>query len=67
MITFNAMERLIKKDGWYVQSIIGAHYYYVHDSKTGKVTIPFFITTSQISLQKTPKNSRLDFEKFPIK
>ena len=31
----------IKKDGWYLQSTIGPHYHYVHDSKKGKVTIPF--------------------------
>ncbi|MGP1577606.1 MAG: type II toxin-antitoxin system HicA family toxin, partial [Treponema sp.] len=30
-----------KKDGWYLQSTIGSHYHYVHDSKKGKVTIPF--------------------------
>ena len=40
-MTFKEIEKLIKKDGWYLQSTIGSHYHYVHDSKKGKVTIPF--------------------------
>ena len=41
VMTFKEMEKLIKKDGWYLQSAIGSQYHYVHDSKKGKVTIPF--------------------------
>lgn len=40
-MTFKEIEKLIKKDGWYLQSTIDSHYHYVHDSKKGKVTIPF--------------------------
>ena len=40
-MTFKELERLIKKDGWYLQSIVGSHHHYIHDVKKGKVTIPF--------------------------
>jgi len=38
---FQEIERIIKNDGWTLNSINGSHYHYVHVSKPGKVTIPF--------------------------
>jgi predicted RNA binding protein YcfA (HicA-like mRNA interferase family) len=37
---FQEIERIIKKDGWKLKAVKGSHYQYVHNSKTGKVTIP---------------------------
>lgn len=34
------MERLLKKDGWYLYKTIGSHHQYKHNTKLGKVTIP---------------------------
>jgi len=38
---FMEIERIIKKDGWKLKAIKGSHYQYIHNSKNGKVTIPF--------------------------
>lgn len=40
-MTFKELEKLVKKDGWYLQSIVGSHHHYLHPFKKGKVTIPF--------------------------
>lgn len=40
MTTFRDMEKRIKKDGWKLDHVEGAHYHYTHPVKPGKVTIP---------------------------
>ncbi len=35
------MERIIKADGWFVVHQTGSHRHYKHNTKEGKVTIPF--------------------------
>ena len=37
---FRELEKIIKKDGWYLVDIQGSHHQYKHDEKPGKVTIP---------------------------
>lgn len=38
---FREIEAIIKKDGWQYSYTTGSHYYYIHPTKTGKVSIPF--------------------------
>lgn len=38
---FREIERLIKNDGWEYLYTTGSHYYYIHPTKPGKVTIPY--------------------------
>jgi len=39
---FRRIEKIIKATGWYeIRSNNGSHRQYVHDSKPGKITIPF--------------------------
>ena len=40
-MTFREIERLVKNDGWFLDTIEGSHYHYKHKTKSGKVTIPF--------------------------
>jgi predicted RNA binding protein YcfA (HicA-like mRNA interferase family) len=40
IMTFQEIERIIKKDGWRFSSSNGSHYHYKHGVKPGKVTIP---------------------------
>ena len=40
-MTFKEIEKIIKKDGWYLNSTVGSHYHYIHKVKKGKVTIPY--------------------------
>ena len=40
-MTFREIERIVKADGWFLDSIEGSHYHYKHITKPGKVTIPF--------------------------
>nr|DAF80592.1 MAG TPA: putative RNA binding protein [Caudoviricetes sp.] len=40
-MTAKEVEKLIKKNGWFLVSIEGSHHHYKHASKSGKVTIPF--------------------------
>lgn len=35
------IEKIILKDGWRLKSTKGSHRHYIHDLKSGKVTIPF--------------------------
>lgn len=37
---FKELERIIKKDGWYLKNSNGSHMHYVHPKKSGKITIP---------------------------
>ncbi len=32
--------RLLKKDGWFLHSIVGDHHQFKHPTKKGKVTVP---------------------------
>jgi len=32
--------KLLKQDGWYVDSIVGSHHHLKHPDKIGKVTVP---------------------------
>jgi predicted RNA binding protein YcfA (HicA-like mRNA interferase family) len=38
---FQEIEKIILKDGWRLKNISGSHYQYIHNSKLGKVTIPY--------------------------
>lgn len=38
---FREIERIIKNDGWELSYTTGSHYYYIHPTKPGKVTIPY--------------------------
>ena len=40
-MTPKEMERKLKQDGWYLDSVAGSHHHYKHPTKQGKVTIPF--------------------------
>jgi len=40
-MTFREIERIVKANGWFLDSIEGSHYHYKHKTKLGKVTIPF--------------------------
>ena len=40
-MTPKEVEKIVKKDGWYLVSIEGSHHHYKHHEKSGKVTIPF--------------------------
>lgn len=37
---FREVERLLLDDGWKYKNSRGSHNYYIHPTKTGKVTIP---------------------------
>ncbi|WP_084784779.1 type II toxin-antitoxin system HicA family toxin [Selenomonas sp. oral taxon 126] len=37
---FIELDRLIKKNGWYLKNSNGSHMHYVHNDKPGKITIP---------------------------
>ena len=34
-------EKIIKDDGWFLDSVVGSHHHYKHRTKSGKVAIPF--------------------------
>ena len=42
-MTAKELEKIIKKDGWYLYGIEGSHYQYKHPFKKGKITLPFHI------------------------
>lgn len=37
---FREIEKIVKKDGWYLTDVSGSHYQNHHPTKKGKVTIP---------------------------
>jgi predicted RNA binding protein YcfA (HicA-like mRNA interferase family) len=39
-MTFKEADKMIRDDGWTLESVEGSHYHYKHDAKPGKVTIP---------------------------
>ena len=40
-MTFREADRMIRNDGWFLESVEVSHYHYKHDTKPGKVTIPY--------------------------
>lgn len=38
---FREIENIIRKDGWQFSYATGSHYYYIHPTKPGKVSIPY--------------------------
>jgi len=38
---FKELERIIKADGWVLETVRGSHYQYIHAAKKGKVTVPY--------------------------
>ena len=40
-MTVKEVEKILKKDGWYLYKQIGSHRQYKHDIKKGKVTVPY--------------------------
>lgn len=38
---FRDIEKIIKDDGWQYSYTAGSHYFYLHPTKPGKVTIPY--------------------------
>lgn len=43
---FKELERIIKKDGWYLDSSNGSHMHYKHREKKGKSRYPSIPATS---------------------
>ena len=50
-MTPKEMEKKIKKDGWYLDSIESSHHHYKHPTKPGKVTIPFHSNPKDLSIR----------------
>ena len=50
-MTPKEMEKKIKKDGWYLDSIEISHHHYKHPTKPGKVTIPFHTKPKDLSVR----------------
>jgi len=46
-MTPKEMEKKIKKDGWYLDSIESSHHHYKHPTKRGKVRSQFRFTRNQ--------------------
>jgi len=42
-VTFREIERIVKDDGWFLDTTQGSHRHYRHKTKSGKVTIPFHV------------------------
>ena len=39
-LTFKELEKILLKDGWWLKNIKGSHHQYIHNTKSGKITIP---------------------------
>ena len=39
-MTFKEVEKILKRDGWYLESIRGSHCKYKHPTKVGTVIVP---------------------------
>jgi predicted RNA binding protein YcfA (HicA-like mRNA interferase family) len=39
-MTFKEADKMIRDDGWALESVEGSHYHYKHDTKPGKVAVP---------------------------
>lgn len=54
--------RLLKKDGWYEVGVNGDHYYFKHDMKKGKVSVPHPVKDLPIgTLRSISKQSGVEF------
>jgi predicted RNA binding protein YcfA (HicA-like mRNA interferase family) len=40
-MTFREADKMVRSDGWTLESVEGSHYHYNHSVKSGKVTIPY--------------------------
>ena len=40
-MTPKELERKLKADGWFIVDQVGSHRHFKHDTKPGKITIPF--------------------------
>ncbi len=40
-MTFREVERALLVDGWRLKNARGSHRYYIHPTKSGKVTVPY--------------------------
>lgn len=50
---FREIDKILKKDGWYIASIKGSHYQYKHPTKKGKVTVPCHNTDFKLNTVKS--------------
>lgn len=39
-MTSNDLIKILKKDGWYLDRVVGSHHHFKHKSKKGVVTVP---------------------------
>jgi predicted RNA binding protein YcfA (HicA-like mRNA interferase family) len=46
--TFKEIVKLVREDGWYLVGIDGSHHQFKHNTKKGRVTIPFHRGTMKI-------------------
>lgn len=62
-MTVREVEKILKKDGWYLFKQIGSHRQYKHKSKSGKVTVPFHRGDLDIGTAKSIfKQAEIDFK-----
>lgn len=62
-MTIREVEKILKKDGWYLFKQIGSHRQYKHKSKSGKVTVPFHRGDLDIGTAKSIfKQAGIDFK-----
>ena len=40
-MTFREASKMVCNDGWILEKVEGSHYHYKHNTKPGKVTIPY--------------------------
>lgn len=52
-MNFREIDKILKKDGWYLVSIKGSHYQYKHPTKEGKVTVPRHNTDLKLNTAKS--------------
>ena len=48
-MTPKEVEKIVKKDGWYLVSIEGSHHHYKHHENSGPVTIPLHTKPKDLS------------------
>ena len=41
-MTFREADKMVRNDGWILESVEGSHYHYKHSTKPGKITIPHY-------------------------
>jgi predicted RNA binding protein YcfA (HicA-like mRNA interferase family) len=40
-MTFRDADKMVRNDGWFIESVEVSHYHYIHATKPVKVTIPY--------------------------